>query len=106
MIEINDNNFEEILNKNSMVVVDFGASWCGPCKSLAPVFEEIAAKYSNDGVVFAKCNIDSNDIFPTKSNIRNIPSLLFFKNGVEKNRLVGSVQSSAIGHAVIKLKND
>jgi thioredoxin 1 len=104
MIEVNDSNFNDTINVNSMVIVDFWAPWCGPCKSLAPIFEEVSNEYSD--VVFAKCNVDDNDTAPTSCGIRNIPTLLFYVDGQLKDRLVGSVSKQGIKDMIEKNKKD
>lgn len=78
---LNSNNFnDEINNTERLVIVDFYAEWCGPCKMLEPIIHEIAEKYANRIKVF-KANVDENKDLTTKYNIASIPTLLFFKNG-------------------------
>jgi len=79
-IKITDSNFLETLQTDKLVMVDFWASWCNPCRMLGPVVEEIAEEY--DGrVVVGKCNVDDNMIVPQQLRIMSIPALMFFKNG-------------------------
>ncbi len=102
-MEVNDSNFKEVvLESNQPVMVDFWATWCGPCKALMPVVEEVANEYEGK-VVVAKCNVDDAADAPMEYGIRNIPTLLFFKGGEVKAKLVGSVSKAAIVAELEKL---
>jgi thioredoxin 1 len=93
---VNDSNFEEIVLKTDKpAVVDFWAAWCGPCRMIAPIIEELAGEYEGKAVI-AKCDVDSSEDIPVKYGIRNIPTLLFFKDGELKDKIVGSTTKSAI----------
>lgn len=92
---ITDANFAEILNTDMPVMVDFWATWCGPCRALAPTVEELAGEYAGKAVI-GKCNVDDCDDLPMKYGIRSIPTLLFFKNGELVDRLVGAASKSDI----------
>lgn len=93
IIEIN-NNFEEILNDNSKVLVDFNANWCGPCKMIKPILEEIATE--NNNIKIVSVNVDNNEELAKKYEIMSIPCLILFENKTEKNRLIGLRSKSDI----------
>lgn len=92
---VTDANFNEILNSGMPVMVDFWATWCGPCRAISPVVEALAEEYEGKAVI-AKCNVDECETVPMQFGIRNIPTLLFFKNGQLVDRLVGAVPKSDI----------
>lgn len=94
--EIKDVDFENVVLKATKpVLVDFWASWCGPCRMLGPVIEELASQYS-DKVEFVKINVDENPETPRKFNIRGIPTLILFKDGQAVNTSVGAVPKGQI----------
>ncbi len=100
-IELTDANFDELVLKSGKpVLVDFWAEWCGPCRIIAPFVQEISQEFEGKAVV-GKVDVDSNPGISAKFGIRNIPTLLFFKNGEVADKQVGAVQKSAI---VAKLK--
>ncbi len=95
-IEITDANFDqEVLNSELPVLIDFWAVWCGPCKMIAPVIEEIAGEYSGK-IKVGKLDIDNNQQVSVKYGIRSIPTLLIFKDGKIVDQIVGAVPKAAI----------
>ncbi len=87
-IKVDNSNFEEVINSNENVVVDFWAEWCGPCKILAPIIDELAKEYTGK-VVFAKLNVDEARNIAIDYGISAIPTLIFFKNGKPVDALIG-----------------
>lgn len=101
--KITDENFEtEVLQSNTPVLVDFWAAWCGPCRIIAPIIEEIAEEYEGR-VKVCKLNVDENPITPGKYGIRAIPTLIIFKNGEPIDIIVGAVSKNTIVNALNKV---
>lgn len=100
--EISDAEFDEkVLKASTAVVVDFWAPWCGPCKSIAPVLEEIATELG-ESVAIYKLNVDDNNKSPAQYNVRAIPNLIIFKGGSEVDRVVGAVPKEQLVETIKK----
>lgn len=100
IMEIGDNNFDaEIVKSDKPAVVDFWAPWCGPCKAIGPILNELAEAYG-DKVKFTKCNVDDNPITPGKFGIKAIPTLIFFKDGEVAEQITGMVAKSKLEDAL------
>ncbi len=96
IVHISDDSFEaDVLQAEQPVLLDFWAEWCGPCKMIAPILDEIASEYA-DKICVAKLNIDENPQTPPKFNVRGIPTLLLFKGGAVAAQKVGAVSKSQL----------
>ena len=94
-ITLTDNNFHSEVAKHKLIVVDFWAPWCAPCRMVGPIVEELAAEYAGK-VTFGKVNVDENVVVPGKFGIRGIPTLMVFKDGEAVDTLVGACSKSHI----------
>jgi len=103
IMEIGDENFEtEVLQSDMPVLVDFWAPWCGPCKAIGPLVEDLANSFG-DRIKFAKCNVDNSPVTPGKFGIKAIPTLIFFKEGDVVEQITGMVAKSKLEDAINKL---
>lgn len=97
-----DANYADLLkNTKELIVIDFWAEWCGPCKMIAPSVEELANEYEGKALI-GKCDVDDNNEIAVNYGIRNIPTLLFIKNGEVVERLVGALPKAKIAEAIEK----
>jgi thioredoxin 1 len=94
-VEITDSNYDEILSTDKPVLVDFWAEWCGPCKMISPLVEQIAGEYEGKAVI-AHVDVDSNPEVSAKFGIRSIPTLLFFKNKEVVDKQIGAVPKAVL----------
>lgn len=100
---ITDGNFQtEVLDNNKVTVLDMWAEWCGPCKAMNPVIEQLAEQYEGRAVI-AKMNVDDNSETPFKYNVRGIPTFLLFKNGQLADKIVGATTKQNLETAINKL---
>ena len=101
-IAINNSNFAEVLASGKPVVIDFWAEWCGPCRMIAPIVDELAAEYAEQ-VVIGKCDVEENDEITVKYGVRNIPTIIFLKNGELVDKQVGACPKDALKEKIEKL---
>jgi thioredoxin 1 len=102
IMEVNDSNFDQdVLKSDKPVLIDFWAAWCGPCRALAPIVDELATAYEGK-VKVAKMDVDRNSATPMRYGVRGIPTLLVFKGGQVKEQIVGYVPKEQIQKAIDK----
>lgn len=96
-LEVTDNTFSETIeNSDGLALVDFWAEWCGPCRIVGPIVEELAGEYAEQGVRVGKLDVDDNPRIASRFGIRSIPSILFFKNGEHVDTVVGAVPKAQL----------
>ena len=101
-VTISSENFENLKNGDMSLVVDFWATWCGPCRLIAPIIAKLAEKYDGK-IVVGKCDVEDNEDLASEFGIRNIPTILFFKNGQQVDKLVGAQSESVINEKFLSL---
>jgi thioredoxin 1 len=94
-LTVTDANFEATVKANPLLVVDFWAPWCGPCRMVGPVIEQLAAEYAGK-VTFGKMNVDENQLVPSSFSVMSIPTIVVFRNGVAVERIVGAYPKAQI----------
>jgi thioredoxin 1 len=103
VVEVNDSSFEqEVLQSDQPVLVDFWAAWCGPCKALSPIVDEVASEY-NGKLKVMKMDVDRNQATPMRYGIRGIPALLLFKGGKVADQIVGYVPKDTIARSISRV---
>jgi len=102
-IALTADNFEQTITSNDLILVDFWAPWCGPCRSFAPIYESVAEQYPD--VVFAKVNTDEEQALAAHFNIRSIPTLMIFKENIIVFSQAGSLPASALEEVITKAKD-
>lgn len=102
-LQITDATLDEVLKTDKLVVIDFWAEWCGPCKMVGPIINQLADEYA-DQVVIGKVDVDNNDDATSKYGIRNIPTTLFIKNGEVVDKVVGAGAKTLFVEKIEKLK--
>ena len=101
-VKITNENFETLKNGELPLVIDFWATWCGPCRMIAPIVEELAKEYEGK-VVIGKCDVEENDDLAAEFLVRNIPTIIFTKNGAMVDKLVGAVSKSVLKEKIDSL---
>jgi thioredoxin 1 len=99
IIDLNDSNFDQIVSAENPTLVDFWAEWCGPCKTMHPVFESLSKNYPN--VKFARVNVDNNQNISMRFNVQSIPTFIMFKAGLVVDQMMGAVGAPGI-HMICK----
>ena len=99
VMDLDSSNFHDAVSQNNLLLVDFWAEWCGPCKSMHPIFSRMAKKY--DQVRFARVNVDNSQDVAKKFNVQSIPTFIMFKNGQVAQQMVGAVGEPGI-HMICK----
>ena len=102
LLNLNDKNFkEEVLDSHLLVLVDFWAEWCGPCRTVAPIIEELAREFEGK-IKIGKLNVDENHRVPTQYGIMSIPALVFFKDGKVNEQISGALNKTQLRNKIIE----
>lgn len=102
MLQITSANIDEVLAGDKPVVIDFGAAWCGPCKVVEPIMEELSKEYEGR-VVVGKCDIEANNDVALKYGVRNIPTILYMKGGQQVDKQVGATTKPKLEEKITKM---
>lgn len=103
IVEITDQNFTETIDgQTGLSMVDFWAAWCGPCRLVAPIVEELAGEYAEEGLRVGKLDVDQNPEIATRFGVRSIPTILFFKEGELVDKVVGAVPRAQLEERIQK----
>ncbi len=97
--QLTDNDLADVLSSKGLIVIDFWAEWCGPCKKISPIVDELASEYEGDVDIY-KCDVDENSEVCEKFGIRNIPTLIFLKNGEVVDKHVGTATKSQLAEKI------
>lgn len=107
MVVVTDENFDaEVSASSGLTIVDFWAAWCGPCRTVSPIIEQLAGKYRDRGLRVAKLDVDENPKTSSRFNIRSIPSILFFKNGQLVDTVIGAVPRAHLERKILQHLGD
>lgn len=101
-LEINQTNFAELMASDKPLVIDFWAEWCGPCRMIGPIIEELATEYA-DRAIIGKCDVDSNDEIAAQFAVRNIPTVIYVKGGKVVDKQVGATTKAALAEKLSKI---
>lgn len=94
--EVTNTNYKELIGSGKAVVIDFWAEWCGPCRRISPIIDELYTEFEGKEVTIGKCDVDANDEVAIEYKVRNIPTIVFIKNGELVDKIVGAASKDAI----------
>ena len=105
VLEVTDVNIEEVLTKNEATVLQFSAPWCGPCRMLGPIIDSLSVDKNNETVTIGKVNVDENNASAAKYGVRSIPTVIFLKDGVVVDKMIGLNTKEALQEKIDSLKS-